>query len=373
MAGRGVRGSARRRREALAAGLGAALMARVSEGAAPAPARAGALLDRRRAELARTGQLLEADPDSQLLAAQRYLLQNEIDRVAANSVFVSEAAGRVRAGSGGGYFHAVRLRVSDLASEVKFWTEGLGMGVVRGSPAGGSCALAYAPESLAQEDGGGFALELSGVPAGLERPGAGGGGGLAFLQIALPNMISMSKVDAAGGEILSGYGWLRIRSPGGVDVRAYVGRRRDPVEFAALRCDDPGRGGAGLDGAAGAMGSPLEANAAYYRGLGMEEREVPAPEDLFTPTPPEGSRLLCFGDTARETGLLLLPPGNEAGGSRSLGVLQGLSIVASQGTGSGRDPAGRDVEVQDFAAFEARLPPAEVQDLTLAGVPALKL
>merc|ERR1711927_113412 len=92
MGGRGVRGSAGRRREALAAGLGAALMARVSEGAAPAPVRAGALLDRRRAELARTRQLLEADPDSQLLAAQRYLLQNEIDRVAANSVFVSDAA-----------------------------------------------------------------------------------------------------------------------------------------------------------------------------------------------------------------------------------------------------------------------------------------
>ena len=128
-----------------------------------------------------------------------------------------------------------------------------------------------------------------------------------------------------------------------------------------------------MDGAAGAMGSPLEANAAYYRGLGMEEREGPASEDLFTPTPPGGSRLLCFGDTARETGLLLLPPGIEAGGSRSLGALQGLSIVTSPGAGSGRDPAGRDVEVQDFAAFEAGLPLAEVQDLTLAGVPVLKL
>ena len=106
----------------------------------------------------------------------------------------------------------------------------------------------------------------------------------------------------------------------------------------------------------------------------MEEREVPASEDLFTPTPPKGSRLLCFGDAARETGLLLLPPGVEAGGSRSLGALQGLSIVASPGAGStGRDPAGRNVEVQDFAAFEAGLPPAEVRDLTLAGVPALKL
>ena len=64
MAGRGVRGSARRRREALAAGLGAALMARVSEGAAPAPARAGALLDRRRAELAAGGRaLMPSDPD----------------------------------------------------------------------------------------------------------------------------------------------------------------------------------------------------------------------------------------------------------------------------------------------------------------------
>ena len=356
----GAAGARPARRAALAAGLGAALLARGAAG--PAPARAGALLDRRRAELARTRELLAADPESQLLAAQQYLLQNEVERVAGNAEFVAEARGRFDGGEGGGaggYFARVRLRVPDLAREVRFWTRGLGMAVVRGSPEEGACAVGYAPESLAQEDGGGFALELTGVPPGLERPGGarGGGGALAFLQVALPNMISMSKVDEAGGEILSGYGWLRIRSPGGVDVRAYVGRRRDPVELVALRDDGPPGGG----------------GVAFYRGLGMAERPVPVPEDLFSPSPPEGSRLLCFGDEAAETGLLLLAPEAEAGGSRGPGVLQGLSIVTASGGTAVRDPAGDAVEVLDLAGFQAGLPPADIKDLTLAGVPALRL
>ena len=322
------------------------------------------LLDRRRAELARTRDLLAADPESQLLAAQQYLLQHEVERVAENAEFVAEARARLRGGvdGGGGYFARVRLRVPDLAQEVKFWTRGLGMAVVRGSPEAGACAVGFAPESLEQEDGGGFALELAGVPPGLERPGGarGGGGALAFLQIAVPNMISMSKVDEAGGEILSGYGWLRMRSPGGVDVRAYVGRRRDPVEFVALREDSP-RGGTG-------GGDLLGEGVAFYRRLGMAERPVPVPEDLFTPPPPEGSRLLCFGDEATETGLLLLAPGTEAGGSRGPGALQGLSIVTALGGNGARDPAGDTVEVLALSAFQAGLPPADVKDLTLAGV-----
>ena len=70
---------------------------------------------------------------------------------------------------------------------------------------------------------------------------------------------------------------------------------------------------------------------------------------------------------------MLLAPETETGSSRGPGALQGLSIVTASGGTGARDPAGDAVEVLALSAFQAGLPPADVKDLTLAGVPALRL
>ena len=87
-----------------------------------------------------------------------------------------------------------------------------------------SCVISYGPETLRADDGGMFALKLvqakrssgDGVSSSSASPmNESIGSNLAFLQVALPNQIRVSQGYENGGELLSGYGFLEIRAPGG--------------------------------------------------------------------------------------------------------------------------------------------------------------
>ena len=97
--------------------------------------------------------------------------------------------------------------------------------VVAGRAGVRSCVVSYGPETLRADDGGMFALRL--VQAKRDGGDATSSSSselpenelidsnLALLQVALPNQIRVSQVYENGGEIISGYGYLKIRAPGG--------------------------------------------------------------------------------------------------------------------------------------------------------------
>ena len=96
-----------------------------------------------------------------------------------------------------------------------------------------SCIVSYGPETLRADDGGMFALKLieaardgsktaSSSGSSVDAPAGAGSqatmGNLAFLQVALPNQIRISQVYENGGELITGYGYLSIRAPGGYEA-----------------------------------------------------------------------------------------------------------------------------------------------------------
>ena len=165
------------------------------------------------------------------------------------------------------------VTTSDLDTSVKFWTQGLGMKVLR-RPDATSAIVAYGAEvTAAAGDAGCFALELrerSTVGVGRRAGGAGGlGNGIAYLELVLPdssNMISY-RTQEAGGEIephwFAEKSFVDVRSPEGLACRVTrgdavkKGERRDPIVELALNVRDP------------------RAAADFYgvRGLGLRERD----------------------------------------------------------------------------------------------------
>ncbi|CAM9934827.1 unnamed protein product [Ectocarpus fasciculatus] len=105
-----------------------------------------------------------------------------------------------------GYFvqHAV-FKVPDMDEEVKFFTEGLGMKVVRQREVNGArnVFVAYGDESLQTKDGGYFSLELVYDPKA--PPGYSTGGPFQYLGLTLDSTLATIayKVDAAVS-----FGWL---------------------------------------------------------------------------------------------------------------------------------------------------------------------
>ena len=386
------------RRDALL--LGPAAWAWAWAAGAGRPARAGPLLDLRREERADIERALALDPESLDLQGQSYLIANEAGRLETNVEFL----GRTRAALSSSppppdlpcFFQHAVIEVADVDAEVAFWTRAMGMSKSRERAVGGarSCFVGYGPESLLADDGGMFALEIAerpgaaagGPAAGEGGPAAGEGGarGLAYFQVAVPNQVRVSQIYETGGELLSGYGFLRVRAPSGYIVNARVGSRRDPFELVALACDDVKRMTVFYT-------SLLSADAAVVAGR-KEERE-----DVFSPARPPGSALITSnaGGASSNVSVLLLPRGGRAGGAaagagaparggapayRRLAVLtpdvdafaarvavgSGGTVAyvgAAPGTGTKvavvRDPEGNEVVAVDYSDFEREQPPPE--------------
>jgi hypothetical protein len=95
------------------------------------------------------------------------------------------------------------LYVSDMDETVKFWTEGLGMKVVREREVGDSknVFVAYGPETLSISDGGYFSLEL------VKKKGkriVGPGTAFQYIGLTLPttSRTLAYQVSDAGGRII---------------------------------------------------------------------------------------------------------------------------------------------------------------------------
>lgn len=105
-----------------------------------------------------------------------------------------------------------------------------------------------------------------------------------------------------GGELIDGYGFYGIKSPAGVQIRAYVDDRRDPVEFVALRVP------AGPDS--------MTAAKKTLEGLGLRPRGaytmVSPPTQEYMPTLPPGNILYAGADPKASAQVLLAPAPEEA-------------------------------------------------------------
>lgn len=376
------------RRRLLVGGPAAAGLAGLLGG--PGPAGAGELLEKRRRERDAARQRGAAAPEDQLLKAQEYLLDNEVGRLERNEAFLAAKRAGVEAGADRFVQHAV-LRVRDLDAEVRFWCDGMGMSRLRARTVNGARTqfVGYGPESLQQDDGGMFALELV---EGADENEVGTAFG--YLQLALPNMLRVSRIVESGGDIEYSYGYFEIRAPSGCLVKAYVDNRRDPFELVAFNVTNLDR-----------------AVKFYQQAMGMQELEVTAARDSFTPPVPPGSKLLGFGDLATNTSLLLVPAERKLGFEpkpltpgtvfRKLAILTNdvLADTAAATKFTKREPdlvgpipgekrpgsglpfgtkigAFGDLEQHglvyvDLADFQGELPAAEYGSLSIPGVPEL--
>lgn len=210
-----------------------------------------------------------------------------------------------------------------LKAEVKFWTEGLEMQVLKeGKAADGlvSTVVGYGPESAGKE--GFFAIEVKVDPAVLTRPSPRQLNyevmqptvdSLAFVQVSARGKVIdlFTKVQNAGGSALFGDAtFLDVESPRGVAVRMVPRDQKPAAEIVGMNVEVPA----------------FEAVTNFYRRvLGMQEEKYPEGE-------PAVQKLSTF--LASEAGgvkLLLSPVPDGRLKDRRLDSFEGLLIVSPSG------------------------------------------
>ena len=186
------------------------------------------------------------------------------------------------------------LETSDVEKEEKFWCEALGMQRYKSLPNGG-VLVGFGPPSIGGEEGGYFGIKI--LPSNSAKQSSNSGTSkvrLSFVQLTTPALIRISRVVSSGGAVVDGYGYYGVQSPSGVQVRAYVEDRRDPIELVALSVE-PGR---------------FEDAAQALKKLGLEERgpyKLVSPEmQAYMPPLPEQNRLFGSGDPTLNVQVLLL-------------------------------------------------------------------
>eukprot|EP00448_Togula_jolla_P001506 CAMPEP_0170599514 /NCGR_PEP_ID=MMETSP0224-20130122/16836_1 /TAXON_ID=285029 /ORGANISM="Togula jolla, Strain CCCM 725" /LENGTH=464 /DNA_ID=CAMNT_0010924167 /DNA_START=17 /DNA_END=1411 /DNA_ORIENTATION=+ len=226
--------------------------------------------------------------------------RDEVKRLSMNKAYLEELRSQFRGKADAAAQNPPRLisrleiSAADVQKEVNFWCEAIGMQKYASLPDGGA-VVAFGPPGLASGDEGGY-FSLAIRPASSQAAPAGGLK-LSFVQVATPSLIRISKVFAAGGELVDGYGYYGLKSPAGVQIRGYVDDRRDPVEFVALVADS--------------APDALLASAKQLESLGLEPRgpyKLVSPiTQEYMPTLPVGSVLYGSGDAKQSTQILLQP------------------------------------------------------------------
>lgn len=237
--------------------------------------------------------------------------KDEVKRLDMNFKFLEGFRGGLITGSGqkgtsskqsSRFVGRLAIEAPDVDQETKFWCEAIGMQRYATLPDGGAL-VAFGPPGIQKgEEGAFFGLEIK----PLHRSSTAGssqsskGLRLSFVQTSTPALIRISRVVSTGGKLIDGYGYYGIQSPAGVQVRAYVDDRRDPVEFVALAVP------------AGKM----DAESQYLQQLGLEPRGsyqlVTPPMQEWMPLLPDGNLLFAGGDPKQTVQVLLIPEPQES-------------------------------------------------------------
>ena len=262
----------------------------------------------------------EAEPDDEVLKGQLNFFEKQVDKTRANAEFLDALAPRVKSGVEN-YTGAMMFHVQDVAMEVDFWTKACGMRVTSdvGSGAERVATLAYGQTSLYADDGGKAALVIK---QSTKPPSAEGerttdvGNILSYIQITVPFGLRVSQIYESGGELLYGFGYFDMRSPGGIPVRGQVATRRDPLEVVALN-----------------VKNVREAEKALVAKFGYVAVK-PLDTNKYAPKSPPGSRLLAFSSPTKTLGILLQPSRENL---RRGDVFDGITVVSGADVDAGAD------------------------------------
>ena len=232
--------------------------------------------------------------------------KNELTRLDMNRDYMTDLQEKMKSGPSARLVSQLTIETSEVAKEEKFWCEALGMQRYK-TLSDGAVVVGFGPPSVAGEEGGYFALKIS-PPK--ENPSQGANKArLSYVQLTTPALIRISRVVSTGGAVIDGYGYYGVQSPAGVQVRAYVEDRRDPIELVALAVEP----------------EMLEQSKDFLKQLGLEERGpyklVSPAMQAYMPPLPEGNLLFGSGDPKLNTQVLLLP---ELGAKESGNIFQGL-------------------------------------------------
>ena len=293
----------RRRRDVLFTSLVAVLAA------APAnEARAGAVLDGLVKYRDDAKKALDADPEDEVLRGQLNFFDKQVERTRANAEFLTnEVKPNVVAGKTN-YLGGLSFAVKDVQAEVDFWTKALGARVTSDVGSGDErvTTLAYGQISLSEDDGGKATVEIRQATSGADVVDVGNV--LSYVAVTVPFGLRVSQIYESGGELLYGFGFFDMRSPGGIPVRGQVATRRDPLEVVALN-----------------VKNVREAEKFLVAEYGFESVK-PLDANSYAPKSPNGSRLLYFTSPTK-TFTVILQPWREKTPLRLGDTLQGVVVA----------------------------------------------
>ena len=235
--------------------------------------------------------------------------KNELARLELNRTYMAELQEKMKSPEAR-LVSQLAIETSEVSKEEKFWCEALGMQRYKSLP-DGAVLVGFGPPSLGGEEGAYFAIKISpsDAPTSVQASGTNKAR-LSFVQLTTPALIRISRVVSSGGAVVDGYGYYGVQSPAGVQVRAYVEDRRDPIELVALAVEP----------------NKFEETRDFLKKLGLEERgpyKLVSPEmQAYMPPLPEGNLLFGSGDPKLNVQVLLLPEIQQQKESGNL--LQGL-------------------------------------------------
>lgn len=140
------------------------------------------------------------------------------------------------------------------------------------------------------------------------------GNGLQYLKVGA-EQLRISKGIQAGAEVEGAYGWIDVKSPGGVPLEVVVGITRDPFMLACLRV------------------SNLKESVAFFTEvLGMQIGPMPLarqPGSQYEPPQAKGEVFLNYGGDSYG---VLLSPAKKGSSVNPGGLLGEFTIVADDST-----------------------------------------
>lgn len=296
-----------RRRDVVLASLLAAVAAR------PSDARAGEVLDGLIKFRDDARAAYEEHPDDEVLKGQLSFFDKQVEKTRANADFLAEIQPSIANGTTN-YLGGLSFAVQDVQAEVDFWTKALGMRVTRdvGSGAERVTTLAYGQSSLTADDGGKGVIEIRQAVGNVSNVG----NVLSYVAVTVPFGLRVSQIYESGGELLYGFGFFDMRSPGGIPVRGQVATRRDPLEVIALN-----------------VANVRDAEKFLVSEYGFKTMK-PLDANEYAPKSPSGSRLLYFISPTKTFTLILQPWRERQTPLRRGNVLNGVIVARGGETSS---------------------------------------